>query len=99
MSVTKAQPAFQPGSTPFDNKKRYLGQRSHLRARLGLIISIAYNMVGVIEVTDQDTHNIVDVKFHDSSARKAYHFTDNFKFDLATLGKSNMRITERYHSR
>jgi chromosome transmission fidelity protein 4 len=45
-------------------------------------------MIGVVDVTDQDTHHVVNVEFHDKSAdRRGYHFQDHNRFHLAAVGE------------
>lgn len=73
VNVTKAQDAFAPGSTAMRAKKRYL----------------TFNMIGSVDVADQDTHNVINVEFHDKSARRGYHFQDHHKFSVASIGASS----------
>ncbi|KAG8835473.1 hypothetical protein FRC17_003040 [Serendipita sp. 399] len=70
VAVAKAQPAFQPGSTPMKDRKGYL----------------AHTRLGVIEVTDQDSHQIINVEFYDRSTYPSYHFTDYNRFTMASIG-------------
>ncbi|KAK9323645.1 WD40-repeat-containing domain protein [Lipomyces orientalis] len=61
--------AFQPGSTPWKNGRRYL----------------ALNSVGYIWTVEQDMHNTVTVSFFDRGVNREYHFTDHFLYDKACL--------------
>lgn len=61
--------SFQPGSTPWRGKRRYL----------------CLNLVGFIWTVDQDTHHTVTVEFYDRDAYRDFHFTDPFLYDQASL--------------
>ncbi|PIA13071.1 hypothetical protein COEREDRAFT_78273 [Coemansia reversa NRRL 1564] len=62
--------AFQPGSTPWVNSRRYL----------------AFNLVGSVTVIAQDaSHNTVEIEFFDKSLHRDLHFSDSFKFSMAAL--------------
>lgn len=49
-------------------------------------------MIGVIDVTDMETHQVVNVEFHDKGSRRGYHFQDNNRFQLASVGKCNVSL-------
>ncbi|KAL9123950.1 MAG: hypothetical protein Q9217_006674 [Psora testacea] len=61
--------SFQPGSTPWRGKRRYL----------------CVNLTGFIWTVDQDTHNTVTVEFYDREFRRDFHFTDPYMYDKACL--------------
>lgn len=50
--------------------------------------SEAFNTLGVIEVADQGTHDVVTIDFFDHSTRRGTHFTTLLKYDMGYLGKS-----------
>ena len=90
VNVARAQESFQPGATPMNNGKRYLGKVILFSVCLITALTrvcVAHNLVGVIEVTDLVTHHVVNVQFHDMSMRRAYHFADHFRYDMASLGQ------------
>lgn len=61
--------AFQPGSTPFINERRYL----------------ALTPVGYIWTVNQLEYNTVTVNFFDRESNREYHFTDHFRYDKACM--------------
>ncbi|KAJ7096343.1 hypothetical protein C8R44DRAFT_812788 [Mycena epipterygia] len=73
VSITKAQPPFQPGATPMVGTKQYLAMN-----RLGTIIATA---------VPDTAHHVVDIKFHDQSKRQNFHFQDPLRYNLGDLGE------------
>lgn len=49
-------------------------------------ILTAFNHIGLIHAVDRDIHHLITVEFHDRSAHRGYHFDDNYKFTMASLG-------------
>lgn len=88
------QAAFQPGATPWKEKRRYLGECNtfkHIHTGK-LTLRAAFNHVGIIHAVDRDMHHLVTVEFHDRGAHRGYHFDDNYKFSMASLGQSYFNI-------
>ncbi|KAJ1916756.1 DNA polymerase alpha accessory factor Mcl1 [Tieghemiomyces parasiticus] len=64
-------PRFQPGTTPYLGKRRFL----------------AFSMIGHVASIDHETHCTVNVEFHDKALHRDFHFTDHYRFTLASLGE------------
>lgn len=47
-------------------------------------------MIGVVDITDQESHHVVNVEFHDKSARRGYHFQDHTKYTTASVGEQGI---------
>lgn len=63
---------FQPGSTPWKGKRRYL----------------CLNLIGFVWTVDQDTHHTVTVEFYDRDSYRDFHLPDPYLYDKACLNES-----------
>ena len=68
------QPAFVPGSTPQTGKRSYL----------------VWNMVGSIVCRDEQSHNMIEVEFSDTTRRRTLRMTDHYGFKLGNLSESGV---------
>ncbi|PWW74830.1 WD40 repeat-like protein [Tuber magnatum] len=62
---------FQPGSTPWKGKRRYL----------------CLNLIGFVWTVDQDTHHTVTVEFYDRDSYRDFHLPDPYLYDRACLNE------------
>ncbi|RPB00040.1 WD40 repeat-like protein [Choiromyces venosus 120613-1] len=63
---------FQPGSTPWKGKRRYL----------------CLNLIGFVWTVDQDTHHTVTVEFYDRDSYRDFHLPDPYLYDKACLNET-----------
>jgi chromosome transmission fidelity protein 4 len=47
-------------------------------------------MIGVVDCTETDTHQVINVEFHDKSTRRGYHFQDHSSHTMASLGEQGI---------
>ena len=47
-------------------------------------------MIGVVDCTETDTHQVINVEFHDKSTRRGYHFQDHTGYTMASLGEQGI---------
>ncbi|KAI8808892.1 hypothetical protein BJ742DRAFT_806776 [Cladochytrium replicatum] len=71
LPLTTPVKAFQPGSTPTRDRRRYL----------------AFNMLGQVKSSDERTHSIVQVELYDKSLARDFHFRDLYNYSKASLGE------------
>ncbi|MCO5546925.1 hypothetical protein L7F22_000364 [Adiantum nelumboides] len=71
-ATTRAQPAFQPCSTPMKNKRRFL----------------CFNMIGSLVANDQGSHQSISFESHDAGARRNWRFVDHFGYSMVSMGEA-----------
>ncbi|KAA1129600.1 hypothetical protein PGTUg99_031432 [Puccinia graminis f. sp. tritici] len=77
LSTVHSQETFQPGATTL--KHRSLETKTARRY-------LAFNLLGLVHVLEKEDENIVTVEFHDKGRHNGYHFTDQYQFNLGSIG-------------
>jgi hypothetical protein len=49
-------------------------------------------MIGVVDCTETDTHQVINVEFHDKSTRRGYHFQDHSSSVVVSTSNGLLRF-------